>query len=68
MNNYYRKGSVEWRIIWIILVIITALAAIGLIVVLFYACADCVGFTTMFEKPKKDATLVKGAKKLLTIL
>ncbi len=31
-----KKGSVEWRLIWIILVIITAIAIIGLIVVLFY--------------------------------
>jgi uncharacterized membrane protein len=32
-----KKGSVEWRLIWIILVIITALAVIGLVVLLFYA-------------------------------
>ncbi|EEZ93220.1 MAG: hypothetical protein BJBARM4_0147 [Candidatus Parvarchaeum acidiphilum ARMAN-4] len=34
MNN---KGSVEWRIIWLILVIITAVAIIGLVIILFYA-------------------------------
>lgn len=34
MNN---KGSVEWRITWLILVIITIVVAITLIVLLFYA-------------------------------
>ena len=37
MIHMDKKGSVEWRLIWIILVIITALAVIGLIVILFYA-------------------------------
>lgn len=31
------KGSVEWRLIWIILVVVTALAAISLVIILFYA-------------------------------
>lgn len=31
-----KKGSVEWRLVWIILVIITALATISLITILFY--------------------------------
>ncbi|EFD92938.1 MAG: hypothetical protein BJBARM5_0311 [Candidatus Parvarchaeum acidophilus ARMAN-5] len=33
MNN---KASVEWRLIWIMLVIITAIMAIALVVLLFY--------------------------------
>ena len=36
-NDMNKKASVEWRLIWIILIIITALAAIALIVFLFYA-------------------------------
>ncbi|MCL4391323.1 MAG: hypothetical protein M1284_00870 [Candidatus Parvarchaeota archaeon] len=32
-----KKASVEWRLIWLMLVIITALAIISLIVILFYA-------------------------------
>ncbi len=37
LNDMDKKGSVEWRLIWIMLVIITAIAIIGLIVILFYA-------------------------------
>ena len=35
-----KKGSVEWRIIWMIIVIATALVAILIVYILYYASAN----------------------------
>lgn len=43
-----KKGSVEWRIIWMIIVMATAIVVIAIILLLYYASANGTSPLTFF--------------------